>query len=90
MKKRTQRDATVGALKRELHERILSLKSAIRSAADADKPFDLPRVTQKELAAAIKVGESSVSRAIAESKDMELKIMLQTVANPDMIRKYSR
>lgn len=90
LKKRTQRDATVGALKRELHERILSLKSAIRSADDADKPFDLPRVTQKELAAAIKVGESSVSRAIAESKDMELKIMLQTVANPDMIRKYAR
>lgn len=31
-----------------------------------------------------------MSRAIAESKDMELKIMLQTVANPDMIRKYAR
>lgn len=89
-KKQAQRDATVGALKRELHERILSLKSAIRSADDADKPFDLPRVTQKELAAAIKVSESSVSRAISESNDLELKIMLQTVASIDMIRKYSR
>lgn len=90
LKKRTQRDATIGALKRELHERILSLKSAIRQADDADRTFDLPRVTQKELAAAIKVSESSVSRAIGESKDMELKIMLQTAENSDMVRKYSR
>jgi len=89
-KKQAQRDATGGALKRERHERILSLKSAIRSADDADKPFDLPRVTQKELAAAIKVSESSVSRAISESNDLELKIMLKTVASIDMIRKYNR
>jgi len=89
-KKQTQRDATVGALKRELHERILSLKSAIRSADDADEPFDLPRLTQKELAEAIEVSESSVSRAIAESNDPWLKILLQTVESINMIRKYSR
>jgi len=89
-KKQTQRDATVGALKRELHERILSLKSAIRSADDADEPFDLPRLTQKELAEAIDVSESSVSRAIAESDDPWLKILLQTVESIDMIRKYAR
>ncbi|MBN2132233.1 MAG: hypothetical protein JW741_22220, partial [Sedimentisphaerales bacterium] len=89
-KKQSQRDATIGALKRELHQRILSMKSAIRQADDADRTCDLPRVTQKELAAAIKVSESSISRAIAESKDMELKIMLQTVENQDMIRSYSR
>jgi len=89
-KKQAQRDATVGALKRELHERILAFKSAIRAADDADRICDLPPVTQKELAAAIKVSESSVSRAIAESKDRELQIMLQTIENPDMIRKYAR
>ena len=89
-KRQTQRDATVGALKRELHERILSLKSAIRAADDAEKPYELPDIKQKELAAAIKASESSVSRAISESKDLELKIMLQTVENQDMIRKYSR
>lgn len=89
-KKQTQRDATVGALKRELHDRILSLKSAVRSADDADKPFDLPRLTQKELAETIEVSESSVSRAIAESDDPWLKILLQTVESIDMIRKYSR
>lgn len=90
LRKRSQRDATVGALKRELHERILWMKSALRNADDTDKPFDLPRLTQKELAAAIKASESSVSRAIAESNDRELQIMLQTVEDPDMIRKYSR
>jgi len=90
LRKRSQRDATIGALKRELHERILSMKSALRNADDTDKPFDLPRPTQKELAAAIKASESSVSRAIAESNDRELQIMLQTVEDPDMIRKYSR
>jgi len=89
-KKHSSRDATVGALKRELHERILSMKSAICSADDTGTPFDLPRVTQKQLAAAIKVSESSVSRAIAKGKDRELQIMLQTVKDPDMIRKYSR
>ncbi|MGQ9677526.1 MAG: hypothetical protein ACUVX1_17835 [Chloroflexota bacterium] len=90
LRKRSQRDATIGALKREIHERILSMKSALRNADDADKPFDLPRLTQKELAAAIEANESSVSRAIAESKERELQIMLQTVEDPDTIRKYSR
>jgi len=89
-KKQSQRDATVGALKRELHERILSMKSAIRSADDTGTPFDLPHVMQKELAEAIKVSESSVTRAINESGDLELKILLQTIKNEDMIRKYSR
>jgi hypothetical protein len=89
-KKQTQRDATVGALKRELHERILSLKSAIRHADDADKPFDLPRVTQKQLAEAIGVKPPAVSRAITKSGDLELRILLQTVESIDMVRKYSR
>jgi len=89
-KKQTQRDATVGALKRELHERILSLKSAIRSADDAYTPFDLPRVTQKQLAEAIGAKPPAVSRAITKSGDLELKILLQTVESIDMIRKYSR
>ncbi len=88
--KQASRDATVGALKRELHERILSLKSAIRRADDTGSSFDLPRLTQKELAAAINVSESSVSRTISGTKDLELKIMLQTVESQDMIRKYSR
>jgi len=89
-KRQSQRDATVGALKRELHERILSLKSALRHAGDTGKPFNLPRLTQKDLAAAIKAGESSVSRAIRESGDRELGILLQTVKDIDLIRKYSR
>lgn len=87
--KQSRRDATVGALKRELHERILSLKSAIRHADDSETAFDLPRLTQKELAKAIKVSESSMSRAIAESDDPWLKILLQTVESIDLIRKYS-
>jgi len=89
-KKQTQRDATVGALKRELHDRILSLKSAIRSADDADKCFDLPRMTQNQLAKAIGAKPPAVSRAITKSGDLELKILLQTVESIDMIRKYSR
>lgn len=89
-KKRAERDATVGALKRELHERILAFKSAIRHADDADEIYDLPRVTQKELAAAIKEEESAVSRAIKNSDDPWLKVLLQTIVNPDLIRKYSR
>lgn len=89
-RKRSQRDATVGSLKRELHARILSMKSAIRHADDTDVPFQLPRLLQKHLAAAIKVSESSVSRAIAESDDPWLKILLQTSEDADMIRKYSR
>ena len=44
----------------------------------------------RELAEAIKVSESSVSRAITEANDLELKIMLETIENEDMIRKYSR
>ncbi len=88
--KQASRDATVGALKRELHERILSLKSAIRHADDTGSSFDLPRLTQKELAAAIMVSGSSVSRAINGSDDPWLKILLQTVESQDMIRKYSR
>ncbi len=90
MKKQAPRDATVGALKREIHQRILSMKSAIRNADDMGVPFDLPRVTQKELAEAIKTSASSVSRAIKKSGDRELEIMLQTIENEDMIRKYSR
>jgi len=89
-KKQSQRDTTVGALKRELHTRILSMKSAIRHADDTGEPFELPRLLQKDLAAAIKVSESSVSRAIAESDDPWLKILLKTIENEDMIRKYSR
>ena len=89
-KKQTQRDATVGALKRELHERILSLKSAIRHADDSETPFDLPRLTQKQLAEAIGAKPPAVSRAINKSGDLELKILLQTVESIDMIRKYSR
>lgn len=89
-KKRGAYDAAIGALKRELHERILSMKSAIRNADDTGESFDLPHVTQKELAEAIKVSESWVSRAINESDDPWLKILLQTVEDQDMIRKYSR
>lgn len=89
-KKQTPRDATVGALKRELHERILSLKSAIRHADDSETPFDLPRLTQKQLAEAIGAKPPAVSRAITKSGDLELKILLQTVESIDMIRKYSR
>jgi len=88
--KRTQRDATVGALKRELHERILAFKSAVRHADDGDSTFTLPRLTQKELAEAIGANESTVSRAINESGDRELAILLQTVADEDLIRRYSR
>ena len=77
-------------MKRELHQRILSFKSAIRHADDIGRPFDVPRLTQKELAEAIGQTESSVSRAIARSKDLELKVMLQTVKSHNMIRKYSR
>lgn len=90
IKKRTLRDATIGALKRELHDRILGFKNAIRSADDTEAIYDLPRITQKELAATIQASESSVSRAIAESRDLELQILLQTIENPDLIRKYSR
>lgn len=90
VKKQTQRDATVGALKRELHERIRSLRSAILYADEKGTPFDLPRLTQKELAAAIKVSESSVSRAIAKSNDPWLEILLDTVQSVDKIRMYSR
>jgi hypothetical protein len=89
-KKQSPRDATVGALKRELHERILSVKSAIRNADDTGTPFDPPRVTQEALAEAVGVHPSTLSRAINESSDLELKIMLQTIENEDMIRKYSR
>ena len=88
-KKQSQRDATVGALKRELHMRILSMKSAVRNADRTGKPFALPRVTQKELARAIGASESSVCRAIRKSGDRELQIMLQAIEDPDMIRKYS-
>jgi len=90
LKRRAQRDATIGALKRELHERILSMKSALRNAEETGKPFDLPRLTQKELAAAINATESSVSRAIREGNDLELKILLQTANDAEMIRRYSR
>ena len=89
-KKQSQRDATVGALKRELHERILAFKSAIRAADDADRTYDLPVVKQKDLAAAIKATEPAVSRAISQSQDLELRVLLQTIENPDMIRKYAR
>lgn len=89
-KRQSQRDATVGALKRELHERILSLKSALRRAEDLDEVFDLPRVLQKDLAGAIGADSSAVSRAINKSNDLELKVMLQTIRDIDLIRKYSR
>jgi hypothetical protein len=89
-KKQTQRDATVGALKRELHQRILSLKSALRRAEDIGEPFELPRLTQKDLAAAIKASRSAVSRAVRKSGDRELGILLQTAEDIDLIRRYSR
>lgn len=89
-RKQAKRDAIVGALKRELHERILSMKSALRAADDAEKPYELPDTKQKELAAAIKATAPAVSRAISTSKDKELAIMLQTITNPDLIRSYSR
>ena len=77
-------------MKRELHARILSLKSAVRHADDTGTPFELPLLLQKDLAEAISVSESSVSRAINESGDRELKIMPQTVESEDLIRKYCR
>jgi hypothetical protein len=88
--KQRRRDALVAEIKREVHERLLSLKSAIKYADDVGTIFPLPRLTQKELAAAVGASEPSVSRAIAESKDLELKIMLQTIKDPDLIRAYSR
>jgi len=88
--KRAQRDATVGKLKRELHQRIISFKSAVRHADDGDSTFTLPHLTQKELAEAIEANESTVSRAINESGDRELAILLQTVADENLIRRYGR
>ena len=65
------------------------MKSAIRDGDYIGKPFVLPRLTQKELAAAIRASESAVSRAI-NSKDLELKVMFEALGSPDLIRKYSR
>lgn len=88
VKKKSRRDATVGALKRELRERILSLKDGIRDADDTGRTLDFPPLTQKDLAKAIQVSESAVSRAIQQSGDHELKILLETVRDPDQVRKY--
>ena len=93
-KKRTKRHGpratTIGSLKRELHQYILSMKSRIRQADDAEKVFDLPRLTQKQLANTIDATETSVSRAFREGNDRELVIMFQTANNVELVRKYSR
>jgi len=89
-RKHSARATTIASLKRELHQYIMSMKSRIRHADDAGQVFELPRLTQKMLAKMIGATESSVSRAIRHGNDLELKILLQTANDAEMIRRYSR
>ncbi len=88
LRKRGQRDSTIGALKRELHQHILSMKSAIRQADDSGRVFKLPPLRQKDLAKAIGASASAVTRAIKDGSDRELPILLKVVKCVDQIREY--
>ncbi len=90
LRKRGPRATTIDALKRELHDHILSMKSMISQAEKDDATFELPHLTQKELAGRIGEEEWTVSRAISDGSDRELAILLETAKSVEMIRKYSR
>jgi len=88
--KRASRAATIDALKLELHNYILGMKSRLSQADEAGSPFELPALAQKDLAIAIGATKSSVSRALGDGNDPMLDILLKTANSEEMIRKYSR
>ncbi len=79
----------IDRLKKELHAHILSMKSLIHDAEFRGKEVRLPRLTQKELARRVGATESSVCRAM-QQEDAVLRVLKETVRDPEMIRRYRR
>ncbi len=87
-KRRRERAATIDGIKREYRKHILSMKSAIRYADEHDQTFRPPRLEQKDLAKRLGVSESSISRAIRDSNDLELRQLVEMSADADRIRDF--
>ena len=89
-KKRQSRAETIDALKHELHQHILSMKSMVRDADDRGCEIQLPKLTHADLAKRIGKERSAVTRAIQDKSDPMLHILWQTIRDIDAIRKYLR
>ena len=89
-KKRRSRAETIDALKHELHQHILSMKSMVCDADARGRDIQLPKLTHEDLAKRIGKERSAVTRAIKDKSDPMLQILWKTIRNVDAIRKYSR
>jgi hypothetical protein len=86
--KRASRAATLDALKDVLREHLRAARDHAWATTRTGEPELLPRPTQAALAVQLKVSESTVSRSLRDSKDMELPILWKTAEDIDAVRAY--
>jgi hypothetical protein len=89
--KRATRAATIDAIKKLLQDHLRDARDyAYRSQEREDVPKLLPRPTQEQIAERLNVSVSSVSRAINDRADLEIKYLWDGAVNIDQVMKFNR
>ncbi len=90
-RKRAPRAATIDAIKKLLREHLLVARDHAYTTRDrGGVPKLLPRPSQEHIAERLKVSVSSVSRAINDGADKEIKILWGAAVNIDQIMSFNR
>jgi len=89
LRKRASRTFAIDAIKRALKEHLRAARDHAYATNDQGiGPQLLPRPTQKQLAKQLNLHTSTVSRAIKDPSDKEIKILWDGAKNIEMIMKY--
>lgn len=89
-RKRSERAAAIDALKAELHKHLRAARDHAHTTRDNGNPDLLPRPTQKQLAQALKLSPSTVSRCLADSRDRELQLLWKWANDLDAVMNYRK
>ncbi len=89
-RKRASRAATIDAIKKQLREHLRSARDHAYTTQQGrdDIPKLLPRPTQEQIAEQLKVSVSSVSRAINDGADLEIKYLWNGALDIDQVMKF--
>jgi len=89
LRKRASRAATVDAIKQALREHLRAARDhAFNSRNRGSGSALLPRPSQKQLAAQLKIHESSVSRAINDPSDKEIAILWKAANDLEQVMQF--
>jgi hypothetical protein len=90
-KKRASRTVTIDKIKQELRRHLSSARDHAYSSFDRGFGYTLlSRPSQQQLAAQLDVSVSSISRAINDNSDKEIKILWEAANDINQIKKYQR